>query len=82
MADQPSQRRLSAVLAADVAGYTSRMERDTEGTVAAWQAARSDVINPVVADHAGKIVKLTGDGFLADPAKKVLRELRNTGLPE
>jgi len=66
MADQPNQRRLSAVLAADVAGYTARMERDTEGTVAAWQTARSDVINPVVAEHSGKIVKLTGDGFLAE----------------
>ncbi len=40
------------------------MEQDTDGTVAAWQAARQEVIKPVVADHSGKIVKLTGDGFL------------------
>jgi len=66
MADQPNQRRLSAILAADVAGYTTRMERDTEGTVAAWQTARNEVINPVVAAHSGKIVKLTGDGFLVE----------------
>jgi len=66
MADRPNPRRLSAILAADVAGYTSRMESDTEGTVAAWQAARNDVINPTVANHSGKIVKLTGDGFLAE----------------
>jgi adenylate cyclase len=66
MADQPNQRRLSAILAADVAGYTTRMERDTEGTVAAWQAARNEVINPVVTNHSGKIVKLTGDGFLVE----------------
>lgn len=65
MAEQSVQRRLAAILAADVAGYTRLMEQDTDGTVAAWQAAREDVINPLVADHSGKIVKLTGDGFLA-----------------
>ncbi len=66
MVDQPNQRRLSAILAADVVGYTRHMERDTEGTVAAWQAARKDVINPIVAAHSGRIVKLTGDGFLVE----------------
>ena len=66
MTGDSNQRRLSAVLAADVAEYTRRMERDAEGTVAAWQAARRDVIAPVVAAAMGKIVKLTGDGFLAE----------------
>ena len=66
MGDQSVQRRLAAVLAADVAGYTRLMEQDTDGTVAAWQAAREDVIKPRVADHSGKIVKLTGDGFLVE----------------
>ncbi len=66
MGDQPVQRRLAAVLAADVAGYTRLMEQDTDGTVAAWQAARENVIKPLVADHSGKIVKLTGDGFLVE----------------
>jgi adenylate cyclase len=66
MGDQPTQRRLVAVLAADVAGYTRLMEQDTDGTVAAWQAARREVIKPMVADHSGKIVKLTGDGFLVE----------------
>ena len=66
MGDQSVQRRLAAVLAADVAGYTRLMERDTDGTVAAWQSAREDVIKPSVADHSGKIVKLTGDGFLVE----------------
>ena len=66
MTDRSNQRRLSAILAADVADYTTRMEQDTEGTVAAWQAARRDVINPTVAASGGKIVKLTGDGFLAE----------------
>ena len=66
MADREVQRRLAAILAADVAGYTRLMEADTDGTVAAWQDAREDVIKPSVADHSGKIVKLTGDGFLVE----------------
>lgn len=66
MADQAVQRRLAAVLAADVAGYTRLMEQDTDGTVSAWQAARDDVIRPSVESHSGKIVKLTGDGFLVE----------------
>ncbi len=66
MGDQPTQRRLAAILAADVAGYTRLMEQDTDGTVAAWQAARQEVIKPAVGDHSGKIVKLTGDGFLVE----------------
>jgi adenylate cyclase len=66
MEDQPTQRRLVAVLIADIAGYTRLMEQDTDGTVAAWQTARQEVIKPVIADHSGKIVKLTGDGFLVE----------------
>lgn len=66
MADQSTQNRLAAILAADVAGYTQLVEQDTDGTVAAWQAARADVINPTIDGHAGRIVKLTGDGFLAE----------------
>ncbi len=60
------RRRLAAVLAADVVGYTRLMEADTDGTVAAWQLARADVIDPTVPDHGGRLVKLTGDGFLAE----------------
>ena len=66
MSDQPLQRRLEAILAADVAGYTRLMEEDTEGTVAAWKTARDDVIDPTIAAHLGRTVKLTGDGFLAE----------------
>jgi TolB-like protein len=66
MADQSIQRRLAAILAADVAGYTRLMEEDSEGTVAAWQDARETVIKTEVASHSGKIVKLTGDGFLVE----------------
>jgi adenylate cyclase len=66
MSEKQNQRRLSAILAADVVEYTLRMERDTEGTVAAWQDARRAVINPTVGACRGKIVKLTGDGFLVE----------------
>lgn len=66
MGDQPIQRRLVAILAADVAGYTRLMEQDTDGTVAAWRAARSDIIDPGIAEYGGRIVKHTGDGFLAE----------------
>jgi len=66
MVAQPTQRRLAAILAADVAGYTRLMERDTAGTVAAWQAACSDIIDPGIIEFGGRIVKHTGDGFLAE----------------
>lgn len=66
MADRRVQRRLAAVLAADIAGYTRLMEADTDGTIAAWHAARSDVIDPGIARFRGRIVKHTGDGFLAE----------------
>jgi adenylate cyclase len=66
MGGKGQQRRLSAILAADVAGYTRLVEQDTDGTVAAWQAARADIIDPAVSEHSGRIVKHTGDGFLAE----------------
>jgi len=66
MDDDGRQRRLSAILIADVAGYTRLIEQDTDGTVAAWQLARAEVIDPASAEHSGRVVKLTGDGFLAE----------------
>ena len=60
------KRRLAAVLAADVAGYTKRMEQDSAGTVAAWQSAREEIVDPAVTKYSGRIVKFTGDGFLAE----------------
>ena len=66
MADQEVQRRLAAVLAADVAGYTRLMEADEDATLSAWWSARKDVIDPTVARYRGRIVKHTGDGFLAE----------------
>jgi adenylate cyclase len=49
---------------ADIADYTNLVERDVNGTVTAWTAARVEVIDPKVAKYSGRIVKLTGDGFL------------------
>ena len=66
MSDQSMQRRLAAILAADVVSYTRLMEEDTDGTVVAWRAARDDVIEPLVAERSGRVVKLTGDGFLVE----------------
>lgn len=60
------RRRLSAILIADVAGYTRLVEQDTDGTVAAWKAARDEVIEPAISEHDGRLVKLTGDGFLSE----------------
>jgi len=64
--DSGNQRRLSAILAADMVGYTRLMERDTDGTVAAWKRARGEDIDPLIDAHSGRIVKHTGDGFLAE----------------
>ncbi|MEP7206629.1 MAG: adenylate/guanylate cyclase domain-containing protein [Casimicrobiaceae bacterium] len=66
MTDAAPKRRLVAILAADVAGYTQLMEQDTDGTVAAWQSARDGIVAPAVARHLGRVVKLTGDGFLSE----------------
>lgn len=63
---QQAQRRLAAVLAADVVGYTRLMRNDEEGTIKTWWSYRRDIIDPVVAEFSGRIVKLTGDGFLAE----------------
>lgn len=59
-------QRLAAILAADIAGYTRLMELDEAGTVAAWRTARAEIIDPTIARNNGRIVKLTGDGFLAE----------------
>ena len=66
MGEQTTQRRLAAILAADIAGYSRLMNEDEEATVAAWQSARAKVIKPSIAEHSGRIVKHTGDGFLAE----------------
>ncbi len=54
------QRRLSAILAADVAGCLRLIEENTQGSVTAWQAVRADIFGPVIGDHSGRVVKHTG----------------------
>src|SRR5438477_2995437 len=58
------ERRLAAILAADVAGYSRLMGRDEAGTLARLKALRRELIDPMVAEHKGRIVKTTGDGLL------------------
>src|SRR5215203_2516554 len=64
-------RRLAAILAADVAGFSAMMERDEEGTAARIRTLRAEVIEPALARHHGRLVKTTGDGFLAEFASPV-----------
>ena len=59
-------RRLAAILAADVVGFSSMMERDEEGTLRRLKATQRDIIEPRVREHHGRIVKTTGDGFLIE----------------
>jgi adenylate cyclase len=66
MPDTSNQRRLAAILAADVADYTKLVHQDTDATVKAWNTARDDVIKPFVARKSGHIIKFTGDGFLVE----------------
>jgi TolB-like protein/class 3 adenylate cyclase len=60
------ERRLSAILAADVAGYSRLMHDDEEATHARLTALLADAVDPAIAEHGGRIVKNTGDGFLAE----------------
>jgi len=60
------ERRLAAILAADVVGYARLIRNDEEGTIAALKALRADLIDPKIAEHHGRIVKLMGDGMLAE----------------
>jgi adenylate cyclase len=68
MAEARVERRLAAILAADVAGYSRLMGTDEEGTVAALKAVRREVTEPKIAEHHGRIVKTTGDGALVEVA--------------
>ena len=66
MAEERVERRLTAILAADVVGYSRLMEADEAGTHATLRARRRDVIDPLVAKHRGRIFKIVGDGFLIE----------------
>src|SRR6516225_6680674 len=60
------ERRLSAILAADVAGYSRLMHSDEEATHTKLTALLMEAVHPAIAEHGGRIVKNTGDGFLAE----------------
>jgi adenylate cyclase len=60
------ERRLAAVLAVDVAGYSRLMGADEIGTLEALKAHRREVVDPAIASHKGRIVKTTGDGMLVE----------------
>jgi adenylate cyclase len=87
------ERRLAAIFAADVAGYSRLIGADEEGTLARLKAHRRELIDPTIAEHQGRIVKTTGDGVLAEfasPVKAVRCAIdvqhgmagRNAGVPE
>src|ERR1700730_10126051 len=65
------ERRLAAILAADVAGYSRLIEADEEGTLGRLKALRGEIIDPKIAHHKGRIVKTTGDGLLVEFASVV-----------
>jgi adenylate cyclase len=66
MVEERLQRRLAAILSADVVGYSRLMGIDEAGTLARLKAVRRDLIEPKIAAHAGRIVKLMGDGMLVE----------------
>jgi adenylate cyclase len=66
MSEQQIKRRLAAILAADVAGYSSMMSSDEAGTIAALRRVWAEIFNPAVASHHGRIVKMMGDGALVE----------------
>jgi adenylate cyclase len=80
-----SARRLAAILAADVAGYSRLMGADEEGTLERLKALRRELLDPKIAEHRGRLVKTTGDGLLVEfgSAVEVQRGVagRNVGVP-
>ncbi len=71
MAERRVERRMTAILAADVAGYSRLMGQDEEGTLAHLKAHRRELVNPKIREHRGRIVKTTGDGLLVEFASPV-----------
>jgi len=93
MAEERVQRRLAAILAADVVGYSRMMGDDEAGTLARLKSLRAEFLHPKIAEYGGRIVKTTGDGTLIEfgsavdavsHAVEVQRGMaeRNEGLPE
>jgi adenylate cyclase len=71
MSREHVERRLAAILAADVVGYSRLMEANEEGTLAALKAIRRELTDPMIAQHHGRVVKTTGDGVLVEFASVV-----------
>jgi adenylate cyclase len=89
----PERRRLAAIVAADVAGYSRLMGRDESGTLEALRTVRRKIVDPAIAAHGGRLVKTTGDGLLIEFASAVdavrcmvglqtAMAAHNAGLPE
>ena len=66
MASAREDRRLAAILSADMVGYSRLMEADEQGTIARQRAHRTELIEPKIAGHKGRIVKTAGDGILVE----------------
>ena len=71
MTETGAQRRLAAILVADVVGYSRLMGEDEHGTLSAVKALSSDLISPKITAHSGRLVKTTGDGILVEFASVV-----------
>jgi class 3 adenylate cyclase len=71
LAKERAERRLTAILAADVAGYSRLMGADEEGTLAQLKIHRRALVDPKIKQHRGRIVKTTGDGLLVEFASVV-----------
>src|SRR5438128_1478442 len=71
MAHERVERRLAAVLAADVAGYSRLMEADEDNTLTALRLWRHDIAEPRIKAYRGRVIKSTGDGFLVEFASVV-----------
>ena len=71
MANERVQRRLAAIMAADVVGYSRLMEADEAGTLAALKQRRADILKPLATEHQGRIIKVMGDGVLVEFASAV-----------
>jgi class 3 adenylate cyclase len=71
MSGERAERRLAAILAADIAGYSRLMGADEEGTLTRLKALRRELIDRKIATHRGRLVKTTGDGLLVEFASVV-----------
>jgi len=71
MAEERTQRRLAAIMAADVSGYSRLIEQDEAGALAVLKQRRREILQPLVVEHHGRIVKVMGDGVLVEFASAV-----------